>query len=108
MVHNILINRENEIIFIHFIGYHMANRQNIIELVYQLQLFNKKIKSTSFKPRENAFTMRQKPTWHNVYFLELYKWLLSSLVPCIVSHQAQFVCFVTKSVEVMLVIPKGR
>ena len=47
--------------------------QKLIELVYQLQLFNKKIVSTPFKTLENAFIMRQNPALHNVYFLKIYK-----------------------------------
>ena len=60
MVHNIHINGGYEVHFIHFIGYQMANSVNIqkmTELVYQLQLFNKKIISTPFKTLENAFIM---------------------------------------------------
>ena len=76
MVHNIHINGGNEVLFIHFIGYHMAKLayKKIIELVYLLQLFNKKIISTSFKTRKNAFIMQQIIAWHNVYFLKIYKW----------------------------------
>ena len=73
MVHNIHNNGANEVLFIHFIRYQSygkLNIQKLIELVYQLQLFNKKIISTSFKTRENAF-MWQKPAWHIVYFLKL-------------------------------------
>ena len=75
MVHKIHINGGKEVLFIHFIGYLIVKLsiQKLIELVYQLQLFDKKIISTSFKTRENAFIMRQKPAWHNVYFLKLYK-----------------------------------
>ena len=75
MVHNIHINGGNEVLFVYFIGYHMANLtyKKLIELVSQLQLFNKKIISTSFQTSENAFIMRQKPAWHNVYFLKIYK-----------------------------------
>ena len=40
--------------------------------------------------------------WHNVYVLKIYNRLLFSLVPCIVSHQAQ------KSKIVTLVLLKGR
>ena len=47
--------------------------QKLRLLVYQLQLFNKKLISTSFKTRENAFTIKQKPAWHNVCFLKLYR-----------------------------------
>ena len=56
MVHNIHINGGNEVVFIHFIGYYMANStyKKMIELVYQLQLYNKKIISTAFKMHENA------------------------------------------------------
>ena len=51
----------------------MANStyKKMIELVYQLQLYDKKIISTSFKMHENAFMMRQKPAWHNVYFFKI-------------------------------------
>ena len=42
------------------ISYGKLNIQKFIELVYQLQMFNKKIISAFFKTRENAFIMRLK------------------------------------------------
>ena len=55
------------------ISYGKLNIQKLTELVYQLQLFNKKIISTSFKTHENAFIIRQKFAWHSVNFLKIYK-----------------------------------
>ena len=53
--------------------------------------------------RVNVFIMQQS----TMYIVsKIYNQQLFSLVPCMVSHQAQFVCFVTKSVEVKLVISK--
>ena len=53
--------------------------------------------------------MRQKPAWHNI-FLKIYKRWLSSLVPCMVSHQAQFVCNVshTEGQITLQIFPSGR
>ena len=58
MVHNIHINGGNKGSFHTFytISYGKLNIQKLIELVYQIQSFNTKIISTSFKTRENAFT----------------------------------------------------
>ena len=42
--------------------------RKLIELPHQFQLFNKKIISAYFKTRGNAFIMRQKPAWCNVYY----------------------------------------
>ena len=48
-------------------------KKKLIELAYQLQLFDKKIISTYFKTCENAFIMQQKPHGTMSIFLEIYK-----------------------------------
>ena len=52
----------------------------------------KKIISTSFNMRGTAFIMRQKP--HGLTYI--FKNIQPSVVPCMISHHLQFVCFVTK------------
>ena len=59
MVHNIHIMEEMRLfLYILSDSYGKLNIKKNIELVYQLQLFSKKIILTSFKTRDNAFVMR--------------------------------------------------
>ena len=65
-----------------------------------LDLTGRKSLKTRFRMTRLYNATLRNPHGIMYIFLKIYKRQLSSLVSCMVSHQAQFVCFVTKSIEV--------